>query len=363
MICGQLNTYSECLRSSIDHLHSDLQLIHLRLDQPGRHVRSMMMSGDQIQVELCSTSSRLITVNAPRSRTEQSVRVSGIPYRFSQLQSVMERENQPTPQPLLSARDVLISRMTGRLSDKEPSALMRLHEDDKHDLARLVREQLLQYPADLKDASENLIRVSQSRSKRPSTIFDANYLNCHCVPFQRIFVSTIGAFELSFKSNSDHQPNCRFYVRNKRSWDYGLAVNLLPFLNKTVEVMISMAIGAGGASIAPNLRFYGTVKRSESATFLLFDKCYQECAVTVYSGPRFYELANDFIPFWDHSTFLIFDWEVKKTGRFLIEALESMRELFASDDANAVDKDELGHSIFHVRIKSVTKWSIRSLHV
>ena len=248
--------------------------------------------------------------------------------------------------------------MTGRLTDTEPSALMRLHEDDKHDLARLVSKQFLQYPADLRDASKNLISVSQNfRTKRLSKYFDSNCLKCHCFPYQRMSVSTVGMFGLVFKSNSDHQPNCPFYLTNKRSWTYGLAVKLLPFLNKTVELMVSITSGSGGASIAPNLRFYGTVKRSESPMFRLFDEFYQSCAVIVYSGPknmRFYELADDFIPFWDHSSFLIFDWDVQKAERFLILALERLDALFASDYTKAVDKDESGHSIFHVRITSMT---------
>src|ERR1700750_52159 len=116
---------------------------------------------------------------------------------------------------------------------------------------------------------------------------------CTCFPYHQTSSSSKSRFSFSYELRSDHQPNCLYYKSSKVSRSYGLAVRLLPFLHKTIELAFSTTTGAGGASNAANLRVYRTMRRQDSPVLQMFDQIYHSCADIVYrSGAEYRRYLN-----------------------------------------------------------------------
>jgi hypothetical protein len=236
-------------------------------------------------------------------------------------------------------RDAVLGIMTGKieeLSRKEHTAASRLSTAECAKLEAQIGQQLIMRPSALREAS-NFVSMPRRRG-----------MPCNCWP--SILESTYrrGPFCIKIEYSSQHRSSCRYHQSGRQSWRYAASARLLPFVQKTVELGLSLTSGAGFFSIAPLLAAYCTVKRSDSPIFKLFDEFPDRCATRILmSSPNF----DAFSPYWvvdDVATALQCNWDLPMVKSELIHLIKTLEMNFEHKSGSGSDKDENGNTMLHV---------------
>lgn len=167
---------------------------------------------------------------------------------------------------ILQFRHDMLSLMTRQSSELSPASQMtsqNLDELDRRALRESARLQLLRSPSSLADATAGL---------RPGGPPITRLCQCRV---SRQYKGT-RLWGLSFRSEkvNEHRPGCAYAKSGSHAWSYSARAALTPFLNVTLELAIGAMTGPGSWSMTSPLKFYGTVRRSQSPLFQAFDHIY-----------------------------------------------------------------------------------------
>lgn len=124
-----------------------------------------------------------------------------------------------------------------------------------------------------------------------------------------------------------------------------MAAQLFPFLNKTVELVLGVTSGAGRWSVASPLRFRGTVRRSESPIFRLFDDLPGRYAIEKPPMPHLSHLSYVYNP---KAELVSLEWDIVPLSLHLEQASQEIKMAVESGLASGADIDEEGGSFLFV---------------
>src|SRR6202000_335488 len=167
-----------------------------------------------------------------------------------------------TREEITALRNAIIPVMTGkqpRLSILDSAATVRLSDAAKVDLAALLQWELMSRPSTLRDTCDFLM----PRDNLPPTLAKPSQ-QCRCRPQRKRKSMRRGLLSFNYETRGRHEPTCPQSRPGAHSWKYHLAVQLLPFLNKTVNLAFGATFQCGGFQIEFPLTVFSTVKRSES---------------------------------------------------------------------------------------------------
>jgi len=238
---------------------------------------------------------------------------------------------------LPALRDAVLSIMTGRtdgLSRDERIAASHLSPHQRAELESQIEQQLIIRPSALRDASE-FVSLPKRRGKL-----------CNC-PVSNLSSSYVcGPFGIKAEYSSQHRPSCPYFRSGRQSWRYAASAQLLPLVQKTVELGLSLTSGAGFFSISPLLNAYCTVERSKSPIFRLFDEFpHRYAKKSSLDSARFR---------WDHyyndrsREIFSLDWDIPMVKDGLTTLTKNVEAAISRKEGLGSDKDEGGNTILHV---------------
>jgi hypothetical protein len=311
-IVAQNQTYILGTASTMNHIQASQNSLGLRL-------ASIQDSTNSIQHQMTTI------VHASNSHNE-AMRVT--------VQSAIREEI-----PIL--RDAVLGIMTGKiegLSRREHTAASRLSTSECAELETQIGQQLIMRPSALREASDF---VSMPRRRG---------MPCNCWSSSLLSTYQHGPFGIKVEYSSQHHSSCRYHRLGKQSWRYAASARLLPFVQRTVELGLSLTSGAGYFPIAPLLNAYCTVKRSESPIFKLFDDFPDRCGKKIWRDSPGVDF--DYIPpFWlenDSATDIQYNWDLPMLKTEMIRLIKTLEINFENKSGSGSDKDEYGNTMLHV---------------
>lgn len=244
-------------------------------------------------------------------------------------------------------RDAVLGIMTGKaeeLSRKEHTAASRLSTAECAELETQIRQQLIMRPGALREASD-FVFMPRRRG-----------MPCNCRTTSLLSTYRRGPFGLKVEYSSQHSSSCRYHRLGKQFWRYATSARLLPFVQKTLELNLSLTSGAGFFSIAPLLRAYCTVKRSESPVFKLFDEFPGRCGTKIRYGWDYPDDGSVLLT--DEGCREVFQyiWDLPIVKTELIHLIETLDVSFKTKMAPGADKDENGNTLLHVSGGQTHPW-------
>ncbi|KEF52332.1 uncharacterized protein A1O9_11572 [Exophiala aquamarina CBS 119918] len=169
---------------------------------------------------------------------------------------------------LPALRDAVIGLMIGKTEElfrDQRIAAAQLSKHERAELGSQVAGQLMMHPSKLQEASEHVF--PPKGGSKP----------CNCLPLRFLSSSIYGLFGVKVEYSSQHRRSCSYYRSGRQSWRFAASACLLPFVQKTVELGLSLTSEAVCCSIAPPLTAYFTVERSQSPILKLFDEFPSRC--------------------------------------------------------------------------------------
>lgn len=321
-----------------------------------------------------SSLNAVITSNASILHDAQSIvaNVSSLPPEILRLKStasvigqdVHDTKKQLTDMAQMNSAEFLFIRdtvseilrvITGErtgLSTNQLAIATGLSQETKHQVQKGITNQLLQSPSALKAACDvNTYQVASRRRKGRL---------CSCQ--QSLAMVGSGFKSGSFRTDafSSHRLNCPHYRIGQRGVSFTVRMQLLPVLQKTFEVTLAAAHGAGAWSISPSMKLYNTVERSKSPLFQAFDNFIsmhsQIVSVVSANSVHSYYIDSPRHPIWsDRIEFKLGEIELRRKLRSLIRDLTG---LFGTGQSRASDKDQYGNTMLHVRYTKLELFSI-----
>lgn len=275
------------------------------------------------------------------------------------IMTAITHESLHTQAELASLRDVLLEFMTGNTSsiDVDRSIVSQLTDGGNADLATQIGEQLIMTPSSLKDVCERTTLENEPIEWNIDRRRRVKKNECICTCVRKHFVRRIGPFGIADDFRAAHATKCSKHRSHWGSWSYSFSVQLLPIVQRTVEITFGTTFGAGGSSIGTSLRYFGTVERLKSPAFQLFDDFPDRCACRSYCNGRdmdepYMHLLEDsqFVQIevqGDYSKFY-FDWDLKLLEAEIPELCRELSRLLSTGRSSASYSDQYGNTILHV---------------
>jgi len=261
------------------------------------HRESSDVKSNITQVLICSTSTTA-QLNAIRSRVEElgtkidqlgassqeaHMRVDNLCDRItstqsnvaSQLELTVRHESSATREEIIALRNAIILAMTGKqpgLSSVDLAVIVRLSDADKADLEAQLRLELMSRPSALRDTCDFLML----RDNLSPALFQPSQ-QCRCRAKWKGKSVRRGLLSFNYETRGRHEPTCPQSWSSIQSCKCQIAIPLLPFLNKTIELTFRATFQGGGFQIEFPLTVFATVKRSESCIFQLFELFPDRC--------------------------------------------------------------------------------------
>lgn len=238
---------------------------------------------------------------------------------------------------LPALRDAVLGIMTGRiqeLSRDERIAASQLSPLERTELESQIERQLIMRPSALREASD-FVSLPKRRGKP-----------CNCLSSSLSSSYIRGPFGIKVEYSSQHRPSCHYYRTGKWSSRYAASARLLPFVQKTVELGMSLTFGAGCFSIAPRLSASCTVKRSESSVFKLFDEFLLRCPIRILHSSS--DFSQEYVFYEPGNEFLWFDCGIPAVKNELINLINNLEVTIHRKTGSGSDKDEHGNTVLHV---------------
>lgn len=206
-------------------------------------------------------------------------------------------------------------------------------EENKHFSAR-IRNDILQSHSTLKDACDFL-----KKEKMP---------DCRCTLVSR---KSVRYSRLSYLSESIgyHNSSCPFRQTGRRSWRYQVSIQLLPFIARTVELVLGGSEHGTKSTLEYPLKVVCTVPRFESVMFRLFDE------FSTIARPCWNKKRNESHFVWevvkeDEETHHCYglEWDIMEVRDGLRHLNKCLRKILENGQGSLHDRDECGHTILHV---------------
>ena len=268
------------------------------------------------------------------------------------IMAAVQNESSHTRADIASLRDLILELMT----QKEPTvganrSINSQLTQQNAGFARSVGEQLLHSPSTLKEVCEKTTRVNQVTEGDCFPQNRAKMSLCNCAVVRERATRRSGPFGITYDFKSAHAAQCPYYQSQPSSWSYFLSVQLLPIVQKTVGIAFAANYGAGGGSIGPSLRYFGTVERLKSPGFQLFDRFLERCADRYY-GPGAFSKSGRGNIYVDSQSGHPFGlvWDMKLLEAEIPKLSCDLSSLLSTDRALACCSDENGNTLLHVSI-------------
>lgn len=235
----------------------------------------------------------------------------------------------------------------------------RLTSENKNDRAMQVTKQLVKSPNLLKDVCEEMNLAEQEIVRNFIRRRRSTKYRCDCRFVRNKSTYQKGLFSITYNSSAAHITKCPHYKSHQRSWSCSLPAQLLPILQRAIEITFAATFGAGGNSIGMSLRYFGIVKRSESPAYQLFDSFQGRCACRIsdVEHSEYWDRLNNgqFIFQYDSSDY--FEWDLELAKAELPKLRRDLSQLFCSGRVSASYSDESGKTLLHVSIRSISRVS------
>lgn len=235
-------------------------------------------------------------------------------------------------------RDAVLGIFTSKfdqLSEQEHIIASQLTPTEQNELQSQIRNQLLVRPSSLREAAD-FVSLPRKRGM---------FCDCRSRNFSSFYGR--GALRIEIGHSYEHQESCPYHSLGKQSWRYTVSARLLPFVQRTVALGLSLTSGSGCFSIAPLLNAYCTVERSKSPVFKLFDDFPSRCARQLELGfgsekgvrsPMVRDGRGDFR----------FEWDMSEVEIALSNLHTALATVFLDKLGSGSDKDENGNTVLHV---------------
>lgn len=253
-------------------------------------------------------------------------------------------QSQLTLREMVTLRDGMLPVITGRepgMSGAAQNIAERLSDTDKRDMVFLLMNDLIRTPRALHEVCDEIIPRHESLPG-PSRLAGCS---------RRCQGRSLGAKDdlppFGRHKNRYHDESCPWFRSPAWSRRYQFSFQLLPFLNKTVEIVFGATFQGGGFHIEPPLRVYPTVRRLQSPIFSLFDNLPKRCTLETTELEYFTEYS--WVDQWDRVRCAGWKWDLGRVRLELANLPEKLAMIQASGRGSIRDKDESGQTLLVVR--------------
>jgi hypothetical protein len=277
------------------------------------------------------------------------------PVSYQQMQDLNSRLASRAD--ILQLRDDMLSLMTRQSSELSPASQMtsqNLNKLDRRALQESARLQLLRSPSSLADATAGL-RPGGPPITRP----------CQCRVSRQYKGTRLWGLSLRSEKVNEHRPGCAYAKSGSQSWSYSARAALTPFLNVTLELAIGAMTGPGSWSMTSPLKFYGTVRRSQSPLFQAFDRIYSLCLkkrvvlkseagdldtphCRFFSSEKVKSYLSDFNTGDQKDHYFYTEWDLDALRNLLDDLCRRLPLEIANGHASGTDSDEQGQTLLFV---------------
>ena len=228
----------------------------------------------------------------------------------------------------------------------------RLSQGNQILLGTEVRRELIMHPSSLKDVCDFTTR--QMEQLKVGSQFRSS---CSCRKRRNAGID-FGFLSFRYQHRIIHTADCPEKYSQASSQRLRLAIQLLPFLDKTVEMTFGATFQGGGFQLQPPLRVFTTVKRSDSSIFQLFETFPERCRAKP-TGSQWIDHG------WKtarngkmEQSFYCYTWDVNIVKIELQQLRRSLLDIRKQEPGSLHQRDELGHTILHV--STATRECIRA---
>lgn len=335
--------------------------IHERQNATRNHLTSIESTGRDVHQTITEVRGNVTSLNTDMRRVAEATtdmrqtlatfanqeRTESISHQ--QMQDLLSQRASRTD--ILQLRDDIISMLTGQKAELSVISRMTtqsLSQNDQNFVEESTRQQLLSCPSSLAEACTISRRGGITLPKR-----------CRCRLSRQSSHTKIWGLSFRAEESNEHRPDCHYAKSGSRSWSYSMRAVLAPFLNATLELAIGATTGHGNWSMAPPLRFHGTVKRSQSPLFQAFDRFPALCVKRVFDSYHpgctilsWFQMENILPEIHSRDLFTRFyfyvEWDIGNTKRQLSDLGYRIRLAIESGHASGTDSDEQGQTLFFV---------------
>ena len=273
---------------------------------------------------------------------------------YGSIERKVQHEHSRTRAEIESLKHVLLIGLSKRefALGTTPSAAIHMNEQENANLVAEVGKELVKSPNTLKRVCDH-VDVADQQPLR-GFFRRSRLVKCTCSQptSQRQRFWQKGRFFFDHDFSQIHERECPSYYLHVRKWRYTFSAQLLPFLNKVVQVTFMSTSGAGGASISPSLRYFGIVERSKSPAFKLFDALPDVCARRINITDENLDIvARGQLTHWDNTGSLQlfhFEWDLERLKLEVPRLCRELSELLGTGQSAASNSDESGNMLLHV---------------
>ncbi len=176
---------------------------------------------------------------------------------------------------------------------------------------------------------------------------------CKCRPVgnkRRMEIGNSRWLSWRYEARRQHEASCPYKQFEGPSWRHQLAIQLMPFMRKTVQLAFNATRRGGGYDIEFPIRVFSTVKRSESYIFRLFDAFPGRCNALVRKmSPE--ESDRAWFSQRTQTWFGGFEWDVPTVREHLVRVRRYLLEAEGNGLGSIGDKDESGHTVLYVSLR------------
>lgn len=332
------------LQNLTEEIYEEVVNMSSRIEQIQDYSTSSVGQLGDLKMNITSIDSKLdalyITSNEVGSQM-QSIRdtiIASESERTSHLRNVFEHESAKTREEIIDVVMPLILGQQSAVSSLQGS-IDRLSLGNKELLGKELRRELITHPSSLKDVCDftkrQVEQISQPRS------------SCSCRK-QRHANIRFGFLSFQYHGRTVHRIGCPERYLPASSPSLRLALQLLPFLEKTVEVTFGATFQGGGFQVQSPLRIFTTVKRSSSELFQLFesfpDRCKAEPTGSQWLNHGWRTSRNGRF----EQMFYCYTWDVNTAKIGLQQLLQALMDIRERQPYIFHQRDEQGHTVLHV---------------
>ncbi|KAI9164088.1 hypothetical protein HJFPF1_05724 [Paramyrothecium foliicola] len=260
---------------------------------------------------------------------------------LTQISSTIRNDSSSMQLQIMRLRDDILPLLIGQqtsfseLMNREES--LKLAEQNREGLLAELRKELVKHPSTMREACN--FQVAQLESSSVPLGMEAP---CHCRSHRNTKSATFGFLSFHYETRDSHSPTCQEKYMRSTSQKFRLALQLLPFLNRTVELTFGATFYGGGFHIDPPLHLFATVQRSRSYMFRLFDSFPESCNAVTKGSEK-----QDNMWSTPGTSFNRYEWDVEQARLQLQLLYRSLLDMERNGLGSLQDRDENGHTVLH----------------
>lgn len=333
----------------VESCRSAGETVKIELQTLSNSVQHISSTGASTAVQLDNVSTMMDDLATKTASL--AITMGGFDTTVQSLDSNLTSEARATREEIIALRNDILPLILGQKSRPsnlvDNGATVKLSDLDKADLTNLIRQTLLSDHRSLRDACDSqTIQIVSAAASRQS---------CKLHGRRRPLSSTfLGFLSIEYENQPSRCSACQ-QTRTSSSRRLRLALQLLPFLNKTVEFNFGATFRGGGFHIESPLRVFSTVRRSESAVFQLFDGFVERCGANTAESSIWSHkwMVKDKAAGMGINLVPGYDWDIDAVKTELQFVNQCLSEIHKTGRGSIDDKDESGHTVLHVRLSSL----------